>query len=769
MSSTETTNKIFFDIAFEKLKSMIEFFLGAFDEIQTTWEAFVAVVLAIAFICTIFSFRKRVNERTSSQIQFFVKTKKYEPGLYIELNRNMECLRYFVFSYNWKMRIVQAYNKLFAGYEGKRLKKAFKDDCVYRVSYFTKMSVIAERLESLNRLFESIRSEKEVYRKNLGEYFFIVRNLAYDYSRSINLLLEYCDMITHKAVLLVGSAGNGKTNLLCKLSEIAIKNKIPVMLINSRDINENCTDYILNNLPLLKKLRNFSIVYLHIISFLLWIQRKYFYIFIDAINENDREVFVNSIGNTIDYLSKFSRIRILLTCRSEYFHSRYINYFNKCNHTPYLFDMMESRYDERALNKMLITYQNYFNVTSKLSLHTKKKLFNSLLLMKIFFEVNSNHIENTIELRNAIIYLRYIEKINSDIKEINFLQIVEKIAGAMIEDSQYDHIAMNRIGIYGVNQDKLYQVLDNNIIISRTVISGQGITKNEREVIIFVFDEFRDFCLARYMLLKSEEGHDNNYSLFFDKVNEMFQKSQSPVEGVLKYGYYHFKTSNHIELCEKILTLYSETNIQSIAKKGDIYNPPYRFFNNFGLSLILVDGGEIIESEINFLKKYVADDPENYWSIFWFLLKNEYSIVCPRLDLGIRLLIEDRSSDDILKTFHVFFSDHNYYRSEDTDNVSTLCDYLDQIERQNGTLSIELKQFIILLCSYDPYEPRLRQYRQFLLEESVYTALLKLLQGTELIDSIQELRSAVEERKIPRDVLSELLSSFMQGGSVSDN
>ena len=50
-----------------------------------------------------------------------------------------------------------------------------------------------------------------------------------------------------------------------------------------------------------------------------------------------------------------------------------------------------------------------------------------------------------------------------------------------------------------------------------------------------------------------------------------------------------------------------------------------------------------------------------------------------------------------------------------------------------------------------------------------YTALLELLQGTELIDSIQELRSAVEERKIPRDVLSELLSSFMQGGGFSDN
>ena len=274
MSSTETTNRNLFDIAVEKARTIV----NSFGEIQTAWGLIVAVVLAVAFLYAIFSFQKRVNKRTSSQIHFFVKVKKYEPELYIELNRNMECLRYFVFSHNWKTRIVQAYNKLFAGYEGRRIKKAFKNDGVYRVSYFTKMSVIAQRLESLNSLFESIRSEKEVYRKNLGEYFYIVRNLAYDYSKSINLLLEYCDMITHKAVLLVGSAGNGKTSLLCKLSEVAIKNKIPVMLINSRDIDNNCTDYILNNLPLLNKLRGFSVFYLHIISLLLLVQRKHFYI-----------------------------------------------------------------------------------------------------------------------------------------------------------------------------------------------------------------------------------------------------------------------------------------------------------------------------------------------------------------------------------------------------------------------------------------------------------------------------------------------------------
>lgn len=658
MLSTESRDQNFFDMAIEKIRTIV----NAFGEIQTAWGFIAAAFLAVAFLYAIFSFRKRVNKGTSSQIHFFVKIKKYEPELYIELNRNMECLRYFVFSHNWKTRIVQAYNKLFAGYEGKRIKKAFKNDGVYRVSYFTKMSVIAQRLESLNSLFESIRSEKEVYRENLGEYFYIVRNLAYDYTKSIDLLLKYCDMITHKAVLLVGSAGNGKTNLLCKLSEVAIKSKIPVMLINSRDIDGNCTDYILNNLPLLKKLKEFSVIYLYVISFLLLIQRKHFYIFIDAINENDREVFVNSIGETIDYFSKYPRIRILLTCRSEYFQSRYKNYFDKCAHAPYLFDMMDTHYDERALNKMFITYQNHFNVKSEISLHAKKRLLSSLFLMKIFFEVNCNRNENIIELRNAEIYLSYIRKIAANIKGIDFLQTVQKIAGAMIEDSQYNYVNLNRVGIDGVDREKLYQALDNNIIISRTVLSGKGITKNENEVVIFVFDEFRDFCLARYLLLYSEDKHDNEYSLFFDKVNEMFQNRQSPVEGIIKYGYYYFKTYGPAELSEKILTLYSETDVQYIANRENRYNPPYRLFNNFGLSLIFIDGGEIIENELNFLKKYIARDPSNYWPIFWFLLKNEYSSVSPRLDLGIRLLVKDRSSNEVFKTFDSFFDDRYVYR-----------------------------------------------------------------------------------------------------------
>ena len=747
MGNPEITSQNYLDILV-KLFKRIENIVSAFGEIQTAWGFIVLIFLLLFFCYSVIMFSKKVNQQTHLQIQAFNKMGKYEPALYIELNRNLECLRYFLFSYNWKSRIVQAYNNLFTGYDGRRFKKALKLDHLCRVSRFTKIATISKRLNSLLHLFESLRNETENYRNQLGDYFFIARNAAYDYSEGATILQDYCNLIAHKSVLVVGSAGNGKTNLICKLSEIAIKNKIPVMLINSRDINDNCTHYILNKLPVSKKLRNRSALYLHIISLLLLIQRKYFYIFIDAINENDREEFVDSIGQAVDYFSKFPRVRILLTCRSEYFKTRYNIYFDKCAHTPYIFNMMATYYDKRATNKMFITYQNYYNVKGEISLHAKERLLSSLFLMKIFFEVNRDRNENIIELRNTEIYFNYITSVASSIKEINFFQIIQKIADAMITDSQYDWVDLNCIGIDGTHREKLYNVLDDNLIISRTVRSGKGITKSENEVVIFVFDEFRDFCLARCLLLHAESKHDNEYSFFFNKVNEMFQQRQSPVEGVIKYGYYYFKNYGHPELSEKLLTLYSETDVQHIANRDSRHIPQRRFFQNFGLSLIFVDSGEITESEISFLKKYIAKSPNYYWSIFWFLLKNEYSSISPRLDIGIRLLIEDRTSDEIFKILDYFLADqYGYYSTYDERNVSILDKYLVDIKKHNGSLSFELKEFIILLCAYTPYEPILRPYRRFVLEESIYKNLLESLHNTKLKDRVQKLRSIVEGLK----------------------
>jgi DNA replication protein DnaC len=764
VENTEETTKTVFSILIEKLTAVVD----AFGQVQTAWGLIVAITLFFLFVIAIFLFRMKVNNRSKAQIKSFIKMKKYEPALYIELNRNMEYLRHFIFAHKWKKRIVSKYNKLFSGYDGKRLMESLEGECTGKISSFAKMSDIYQQINSLNAFFETLRSERDSHRKKLGEYFFILRNLAYYYSKVTDDLRKCCDMAAKKSILLVGSAGNGKTNLMCRISEIAIKNKIPVMLINSRDVDEDCKDYILNNLPIPKKLKWLSSVYLYVISFLLMLRRKNFYIIIDAINENDREIFAKSLGKMVDYFSKYPRVRIALTCRSEYFESRYKNYFEECVSPPHIVDIMSIRYTDRASMKMLEIYREHFNVGGKISFNAQKKLLKSLLLMRIFFEVNADHDESIVELRNANVYYTYLERMNSEIKTINFIDIVYKVAGAMIEDAEYNYVTTERINISGEEKEKLFRVLDDNIIISRTVVTGQGITKNEDEVISFVFDEFRDFCLARFLLLYSERAHDSEYDFFFAKASQMFQMRQSPIEGVIKYAYFHFKSNGHFELSNKILHLYGETDVQRIVDDADWHNRKQRNFYNFGLSLIFIDGGEIVESEMAYIKDYIARNPSNYWEVFWFLIANEYSEVSPRMDFGLQLLIECKSFGEISNIVTEFFADRHDYRYSSSNNkrkAAILRDWLEHIEKQNTSLSMSLKQFLVILCAIDPYEFELNEYNEYVLEDVVYNALCESVQCEELVSLIQELRVQKKPQPFDENALRSFLQSLMQGGA----
>jgi hypothetical protein len=740
---------------FMGLSSVAVFFRQGMEILGYVSTGFTLIGL-IGYVCSL-SFAGRLKEETENQIRVFTKVKKYEPSLFVELNENMEHLRYFLFAYKWKKRVIYQYNMLFDSYEGKRIKEKFEIEHKRRIACFTKMSKIKELLSKLDKCFETIKKERNHLEKQ-GQYAFIASLLAHQYQDVIKYLIKCSDMIINKAILLKGSAGNGKTNLMCRISEIAILNRYPVLLINSRDIiNNDCTEYILNKINL-GKLKDNSKLYLSIVSLFLRIRRKHILIIIDAINENDSKAFINTIGKTIDFFSKYSRIRILLSCRSEYFDSRYYNYFKECNSQPYIFEMADYRYgtsvsvyNRRATLKMFKTYQKYFNVKGIISQNVKEKLLGSLFLMRIFFEVNKNSDKNIMQLRNYEIYLQYLEQVSSEIKIIDFKKRVDEIAGIMIDRSDYNHVAVDCLNITDKNKSAFFQVLDNNLIISRNLITGSGITKKDNEVVCFVFDEFRDFCLARYLLDLSEKEQDSEYNYFFSKVNEMFSTRQSPVEGIIKYGYYHFKFKRKANLIKKILDLYGESDVQKILDSKDWRIREHRVFRVFGLSLIFIDGGDVAESEIEFLKEYIDKDSRNYWNFFRFLLSNEYSNLGPRLDLGMKLL-EYKTIEEMSKIFEYLFEYEHFHSQQglvSERKVDNLCKWLRIIKKKNGYLSEHLKSFLVLLCAIVPqHDYALYKYKQIVLEDEVYTYLQESIKCPKVRKTIQLYREKMRGKPV---------------------
>jgi hypothetical protein len=166
---------------FVLLKEIAQRILDIFGTIQTCRDLIILLVLMLCFIVAVLSFRRRINKYTEEQIKRFVNVGKYEPDLYIELNSNLENLRYFLFSRKWKARIVREYNNLFSGYDGAKLKKALGRKFPYRISRFSSLNYIYRCLSELKALFYSIREEREEYRQRLGEYFYIVSNLSFIY------------------------------------------------------------------------------------------------------------------------------------------------------------------------------------------------------------------------------------------------------------------------------------------------------------------------------------------------------------------------------------------------------------------------------------------------------------------------------------------------------------------------------------------------------------------------------------------------------------
>ena len=100
-------------------------FIDSIGTVQTAWGLIVAVILIAVFIFCVFTFTTIINRTTKAQIQRFQKDGKYIPSIYIELNNSIEYLRYFIFSYKWKYRVIRQYNYLFQGYEAKRLKNCW--------------------------------------------------------------------------------------------------------------------------------------------------------------------------------------------------------------------------------------------------------------------------------------------------------------------------------------------------------------------------------------------------------------------------------------------------------------------------------------------------------------------------------------------------------------------------------------------------------------------------------------------------------------------
>ena len=77
---------------------------------------------------------------------------------------------------------------------------------------------------SMHDKLDSVRKERRELYEKYGQVVWAIANNTYNHVYAIEKMQDLCAMMQQKNVVLVGSAGNGKTSLLCRMSEVAIGN-----------------------------------------------------------------------------------------------------------------------------------------------------------------------------------------------------------------------------------------------------------------------------------------------------------------------------------------------------------------------------------------------------------------------------------------------------------------------------------------------------------------------------------------------------------------
>ena len=708
------------------------------DTIQNLWWLVILIFTVLVLIVSLFSIRRKANKFTNEQINHLIKDGKYISGIFVELNESKEVLRYFIYRKRWKKRLVQNFNFVYDNAYGDILRKAYRDpNACYKLSRKTSLEKIEKVTKAAFDLHNNFNRSNVEFKSDYKESQVLFELLHYPYTEALGDVHQCSKATNRKYFILTGSAGNGKTNLLCSISELLIKLKEAIVFLNARDIEGDVLSFLFCELKLPEIYKKHKYVYLSLVNLLLTIQNKHLFIIVDAINENDSDGFGSRITKFINEITKYSRINVIVSCRNEYYKER----FRKClvenvDIPAFEFDLKEQHYTLAAINQIISAYSKFFNYGGQIVFTVRNMLSKQLLLLRIFFEVNRNSNIDVFTIRKHEIFAQYIEVVKQSSGEY-IVQVLDAVTDFMIENENYDEISLSDLEKIGITSAVIKKAVDSSILFSKKLISHEGtIAKNETEVLYFVFDEMRDYYIARRILLRNISTDNVNGEAVLGKLKQLRAIGASCEEGVIHYCYMFFRTDEVVKklnqtekMCNSILDLY---RIPEGGERKTHWHMHHREeFQNLGLRIILTSGIELSDFEISYIQDCLRKNPYEDGGIFFdTMLDGTLYGGIYNLDIYLEILFGLKNKDAILNVFHKI----NARNSRDDRFIpEDFIQYYIALENSENKLQIQKIAELYLLC-FELYDVEVQEK----LEDFFYNLLTHDKVQSEMIFKMRE-------------------------------
>lgn len=497
--------------------------------------------------------KQRCREICNSIISKNKDSAKYIPDIFVEEGYYKENLRYFSMPLLFVNKIIEDLNTIdFKNVniilEKEKIQKIQFSDYPRNVSADTYDSVVNHLKRELKRcvsVLEQIDDKRrggDSIEERYTQGFYLNNSLKW-YLRDMLTQLEF---LSYRILLLTRNAGQGKTNFVCDFTEnFLVKKRIPSVYYNAADFCETPSAVIKRFLT-----ANGTYDEKYVVSILteIWKKTKVpFVIVVDGLNENTSlPNFENHIKQSVEELIQLPFVKIIMTTRNELLEERF-GRLTQENIGEIFFRMdMSGRREERFGERIFEGYLRYFDVhivRESLLDSTYELLAGDTLLLRFFCEVNRGKKQVYMyDVYKYALFNQYYEKKKSEMRcknipegEALFEQLVNTICKYMVDNKVFNNIPRD---VLNINEIQLLDILlEADVIFKEDQVVQKGFLNEYTEVLSFTFDEFRDFCITKYLLQKPDA--QRSFPIIWDA---MCNEHWGILEGVEKYIFFLART-----------------------------------------------------------------------------------------------------------------------------------------------------------------------------------------------------------------------------------
>ncbi len=505
---------------------------------------------------------------------------------------------------------------------------------------------------------------------------YILEHCSYNLQRQIKDYIDDLHAIQSSLFFLLAKAGQGKTNFVCDFAEkVLYRRSIPCLFLTGREMNHVSPDkigeYIVRSIfgdryngnldDMLADLDKLSAA-----------NHTPVIIIIDGINEHtDISAFAQHLEKLAERILTHNNIRLIMTCRSEYFDERFSN-FRIANFSDHIYFAQDFGRHMSDIHKehLLRAYFRFFKLKCPfLSDKVEENLKTDTLLLRIFCEAYGDHnavkdivLPQMLDLYKDEIFTIYLgRKLEEAAKQRDessplavgkyerYKRVLHQIIGLMIEKNQFTNIPVSELG---GDRDTIAEMIGEDIILRIDLTESGSVLDEKTEVINFTFDEFRDFLLAdhlAYVVFKRDISE-------FEKIVGCLTKPKLQVsEGVSRLLFYKSKRPEF-------------SDIKLIITKFDWYKEV------FSQCIFSTKEELITDEDLEEIKSLFSQNKRNAKWIFQSLLMFRWrEDLYPKLNIQLLFRILDELDDTQYKELvRPIFEESFGWRDEDLpiDNIA---------------------------------------------------------------------------------------------------